>query len=475
MDPRLETGLNSLPKDVTYADLRLIETKTEEIMIKQGKVERLDRTSDSGIGIRCLARGSWGFAATSSPRKADIAATTRSAASVARASSRTKKKDVELADKEVSTGKYQTDFIKDPFEVSLEEKIEYLLSCSEKLRSVKGVSISECWMECWRERKHYADTTGSDIVQEFSGIWFGIRATAIDGNDMQFRTYPAFHGQGLNRGYEIVEEADLLGNCERVGEEAVMLLSARPCPVETTDLILTPPLVGIFIHESVGHPTELDRVFGTEANFAGTSHLVPEKLNNFKFGSDLVTIVADATTPGGLGSFWFDDEGVKAQKVDLIKDGLFVGYLSSRETARTLGQVSNGMMRAQRWCHIPLVRMTNINLEPRQGTLDAVIAETDGYLLDGFKSVSIDDKRLNFNLGAEIGWRIKDGKMVEVIKNPVLSGITYEYWRSCNFVGGKESWVLYGIPSCGKGEPIQVVKVGHGAPPIRLAKVRLGV
>jgi TldD protein len=260
-----------------------------------------------------------------------------------------------------------------------------------------------------------------------------------------------------------------------VGEEAVALLSARPCPTEAADVILTPPLVGIFIHESVGHPTELDRVFGTEANFAGTSHLVPEKLDNFQFASDLVTIVADATIPGGLGSFWFDDEGVKGQRIELIRNGIFVGYLTSRETAKALGQISNGTMRAQRWCHIPLIRMTNINLEPGEGTLDDIIGTTDGYLLDGFKSVSIDDKRLNFNLGAEIGWRIKGGKKVEVIKNPVLSGITFEFWRNCNFVGGKESWVLYGIPSCGKGEPIQIMKVGHGAPPIRLAKVRLGV
>ncbi|RKX71388.1 TldD/PmbA family protein [candidate division WOR-3 bacterium] len=475
MDERLQIGLDSIPKDVTYADLRLVEIDKEEIRIKNGKVEGINRNYDSGLGIRCLARGAWGFAATSSPDRDAIATTVRTAASVARASSRTKTSDVRLAEKEPIKGSFQTEYEKDPFKISLEEKIDYLLRCDEKLRSVKGVSISEGWVECWRERKHYLDTEGSDIVQEFVGVWFGVRATAIDGNELQFRTYPPFHGQGLNRGYELIEEMDPLSHCERIGEEAVALIRARPCPAEVTDLILTPPLVGIFIHESVGHPTELDRVFGTEANFAGTSHLTVEKLNKFRFASELVTIVADATIPGGLGSFWFDDEGVKAQRSELIKDGIFVGYLTSRETAKVLNQASNGTMRAQRWCHIPLIRMTNINLEPKEGTLDQIIGDTQGYLLDGFKSVSIDDQRLNFNLGAEIGWRIDHGRKVEVIKNPVIFGITYDFWRNCDFVGGKESWVLYGIPSCGKGEPVQLMKVGHGAPPIRLVKVRLGV
>lgn len=474
MDDRLKTGLEALPRGVSYSDLRLIEYEDERIMVKNGKVERISRAHDSGIGIRCIVNGAWGFAATSNLDKAAISTAARSSASVARASSKTKVTDVDLAEKEKVQGHYKTEFTKDPFKISLEEKVDYLLKCDEKLRSVKGVSISECWIDSWREQKSYVDTRESDVVQQFTGIWFGVRATAIKGNDLQFRTYPAFHGQGLNRGFDMVEELDPLGQCERVGEEAVMLLGAKPCPSEETNLILTPPLVGILIHESVGHPTELDRVLGTEANFAGTSHLVPEKLGNFQFGSDLVTIVADATIPNGIGSFWFDDEGVKAQRTELIKEGLFVGYLTSLETAKTLNQKSNGTMRAQRWCHIPLIRMTNINLEPRQGTLDDLIGSTDGYLLDGFKTVSIDDRRLNFTLGAEIGWRVKDGKKAEAIKNPVVSGISYEYWRKCDFVGGADSWILYGIPSCGKGEPMQAMKVGHGAPPIRFTGVKLG-
>jgi len=474
MDERLKIGLDGLPRNVTYADLRLIENESEQLSIKNGNVERISRNNDSGIGIRCIVNGSWGFAATSNPDKVEIASTARTAASVARASSRTRIDDVRLAEKTPQQGIYHSEIRKDPFNISLEEKTDYLLKCDEKLRSIKGVSISECWLYSWKERKCFADSLGSDIEQEFTGIWFGVRATAIEGNNLQYRTYPAFHGQGLNRGYEMVEEADLLGNCERVGEEAVMLLKAKLCPTETTNLILTPPLVGILIHESVGHPTELDRVLGSEANFAGTSHLVPEKLGNFKFGSDLVTIVADATIPNGIGSFWFDDEGVAAQKVDLIKNGIFVGYLTSLETAPTLSQRSNGTMRSQRWCHIPLIRMTNINLEPKEGSFDDVIGSTDGYLLDGFKTVSIDDRRLNFTLGAEIGWRIEGGKKVDVIKNPVISGISYDYWRNCDFVGGQESWILYGIPSCGKGEPMQAMKVGHGAPPIRFSNVKLG-
>jgi TldD protein len=342
------------------------------------------------------------------------------------------------------------------------------------LRSVKRVTFAECWIHAWRQRKCYVDTEGSDVEQEFTGIHFGVRATAIRGNDLQTRTYPAFHGHGRHRGLELLDEFDPLGQCERVGDEAVMLLDAQPCPGTTTDLVLLPPAVCSLVHESLGHPTELDRVLGSEANFAGTSHLTQEKLGKFRFGSDLVTIVADATIPGGMGSFWFDDEGVSGQRVELVRNGVFVGYQSSRESSLVLGQTSNGTMRAQRWCHMPLVRMTNINLEPAQGSLDDMLAETDGYVLDGFKSVSIDDRRLNFSLGTEIGWRIKKGKKLEMIRNPVVSGISTDYWRSVDFVGGRQSWILYGIPSCGKGEPHQIMRVGHGAPPVRFRQVKLG-
>jgi TldD protein len=473
MDARSKLALDAVPKGVGYADIRLVEWEKEDIYIKDGKVETVTRTLDSGIGVRCVSHGAWGFAATSDGSHDAIRAAVHSAVDVARASSLAKIKDVELSDKEAASGVYAVDVKKDPFKISVDEKIKYLLQCDKRLRAVKGVSISECWITSWHERKCYADTEGSDIEQNFTGIQCGVRASAIS-DDLQARTYPSFRGQGMHRGYELIEELDLLGNCERVGEEAVMLSKARVCPCENTDLILTPAVLGIFIHETVGHPTELDRVLGTEANFAGTSHLVPEKLHTFRFGSDLVTLVADATVPHGLGSFWYDDEGVPAQRTELVKDGIFVGYLTSRETAKVLDQRSSGTMRAQRWCHIPLIRMTNINLEPQQGTFDDVMSTTDGYMLDGFKSCSIDDRRLNFNLAADIAWRVKNGKKLHVIKNPVVSGISYEFWRKVDFVGGKGSWKLYGLLNCGKGRPGQIMKVGHGSPPIRIRNVKLG-
>lgn len=475
MDARLKLALDAVPGGVRYADTRLVEWEREDISIKDGKVENVARSLDAGIGVRCISHGAWGFAATSDASKEAIRSAVHSAVDVARASSLAKTRDVEISAKKASSGVHAVEVEKDPFKISIAEKINYLLQCDKHLRAVKGVSVSECWIQSWHERKCYADTEGSDIEQHFTGIQCGVRASAISDDGLQIRTYPSFRGQGLHRGYELIEELDLLGNCERVGDEAVMLSNAQACPCETTDLILTPAVLGIFIHETVGHPTELDRVFGTEANYAGTSHLVPEKLNTFRFGSELVTLVADATVPHGLGSFWYDDEGVPGQRAELIKDGIFVGYLTSRETARALDQRSNGTMRAQRWCHTPLIRMTNINLEPRQGTFDDVMSATDGYLLDGFKSCSIDDRRLNFNLAAEIAWRVKNGKKVHVIKNPVASGISYEFWRNVDFVGGKGSWKLYGLLNCGKGRPGQIMKVGHGAPPIRIRNVTLGV
>jgi TldD protein len=232
------------------------------------------------------------------------------------------------------------------------------------------------------------------------------------------------------------------------------------------------------LHESCGHPTELDRVFGTEASYAGTSFLTPDKLEEgFMYGSELVTIVADATAAGGMGTFGWDDEGVEAQAVPLIQNGRFVGYQSSRETAPRVGLRSSGGMRADGWNRIPLIRMTNVNMLPVPGmSFDEIVADTDdGLLLANNRSWSIDDRRLNFQFATEVAWEIKGGKKGKLFKNATYTGITYEFWRSCDAVGDERSFVMLGTPNCGKGEPSQTARVGHAVPGARFRNVQVGV
>jgi TldD protein len=243
-----------------------------------------------------------------------------------------------------------------------------------------------------------------------------------------------------------------------------------------TTVILDGSQMSLQLHESCGHPTELDRALGHEANYAGTSFLTTDQLGTLRYGSPAVSIVTDATTPRGLGSFGFDDEGVPAQKVDLVRNGRFVGYLTSRETAAMLGQVSNGTMRAESWAHIPLIRMTNVNLEPGTWTLEDLIADTDdGLLMITNRSWSIDDKRYNFQFGTEVGFEIKKGKRGRLLKNCTYTGITPEFWGKCDAVCDASHWEIWGTPNCGKGQPSQTMRTAQGAAPARFRDVQVGV
>jgi TldD protein len=301
---------------------------------------------------------------------------------------------------------------------------------------------------------------------------------AIAGGDMQRRSYPnSFRGHITAAGWEHISRLGLIDHTEQTATEAVQLLSADACPSEVTTLILDSGQMELQIHESIGHPIELDRVLGMEEAYAGTSFLKPSDRGKLRYGSDLVNITADATLPGGLGTFGYDDEGVPAQATPVIRDGIFQNFMSSRETATTIGvPASSGTMRADGWQNLPLIRMTNVSIEPGTGTLAEIIADTrDGIFMATNQSWSIDDKRVNFQFGCEIAWRVRDGKLAEPLKNPNYAGITTEFWRSCDAVAGREDWVLWGTPNCGKGQPGQVARTGHGASPARFRDVQVGV
>jgi len=395
---------------------------------------------------------------------------------IAKASASVNKKKVVLAPAEVYKTKWESYYKIDPFSVPFEKKLDLLFTADRIMREVKGISLTEAYLSFFKEDKVFLSSEGSEIEQSILESGGGITAYAIEGGDIQRRSYPnSFGGDFRKGGWEFIEELDLMGNAERIAKEAVALLSADPLPEMVTTLILDGTQLALQVHESCGHPTELDRVLGMEASFAGTSFLTLDKRNNFQYGSEIVNIVADATHPYGLGSFGFDDEGVPAQRSYLVKNGLFVGYLTSRETAVIFGEKSNGTMRADGWNRIPIIRMTNINLLPGEMPFEDLIASTDeGVYMAVNKNWSIDDKRLNFHFGCEIAYEIKNGKLGKIYKNPYYTGITYEFWRSCDAIADEKSWRVWGVPNCGKGEPIQIARVGHGVSPARFRKVKVG-
>jgi TldD protein len=459
----------------TYADVRLIREQTENITIKNQRVEVLKRDDDAGIGIRAIAQGCWGFAAASKLDKKSIERTAALAVKVAKASARLKAKDVKLSETEKVTDTYQTKVLIDPFSVPLDEKINLLLSATKTMLKVKGIKVSDAGLYFSKKYQIFGSTEDSYIEQTIFQSGGYLDATAIKGNISGERSYPGMHGHYKCAGYEFIKGLNFLDNAQRVAEEAVALTMAKECPKIETTVILDGSMVAIQVHETVGHPTELDRVLGTEVSLAGKSHLTTDKRNNFKMGSEIVSVTADATIEGGLGSFGYDDEGVRAQRTYLIKDGIFTGYLTSRETALVLGERSNGTMRADSWASIPLIRMTNINLEPGTWNFEDLMADTeDGIYFESAGNPSIDDKRLNYNIHSEIGWIIKNGKKTEMVRRPAFTGISYEIWRNCDAICNQNHWEVWGVPNCGKGDPEQTMQVGHGAAPARFRKIKVG-
>jgi TldD protein len=459
-------------KRVDYGDVRVVERETEFIMVKNGIIEAITHNTDRGFGVRVLHNSAWGFSSSHLMEEDEADRVTKDALNIARASSRVKASAVSLSPLKPQSGMFVTEMQTDPRTVSLDVKIDLLLACDKILRQEPRIKVSTGFLRFNKAKSYFASTDGSLITQERTFSGGSLRVYAMDKGEMQSRSYQNT-GQA---GYEFIESLDLAGNAGRIRDEAVMLLAAKPCPDRATTIVLDAEQMVLQVHESCGHPTELDRVLGTEASYAGTSFMTIDTLKKLQYGSEIVNIVADATTPGGLGSFGWDDEGVPAQKVYLVKDGLFVGYLSSRETAPILKMQSSGAMRADGWNRIPLIRMTNINLVPGTWKFEDMIADTsDGVFMTTNKSWSIDDRRLNFQFGCELARRIHNGKLTEVYKNPTYAGITPQFWGMCDALGNNDTWTLFGVPNCGKGEPGQTAYVGHGTVPARFRKVQIGI
>jgi len=466
-------------RGVDYADIRYERGRSERILVRNQQVERVVRGEGAGFGVRVLLDGAWGFSSSCDTSADSVRAVLEEAVEIARASALSVKEPARLADLEPSTGSWTGPCEKDPFEVGLDGKIDLLVRACQEMQSAGEVKQVHGSLAVFHTTKGFWSTEGAALTQSFHEAGGGIEAIAVRNGLTQNRSYPnSFGGDHRQAGWEYVESLDLAGNARRVGEEASALLSADDCPEGELDIILESSQLALQVHESCGHPTELDRVMGTELSYAGGSFLSLDKQGSLRYGSDLVNISADTTVAGGLGTFGWDDEGVPACRTPLVEGGIFRNYLTSRETAAVLGERSNGHMRADGWNRIPLIRMGNVNLEPDPDgpTLEELLADTEGgLLLETNRSWSIDDLRLNFQFGCEVAWEIKGGKKARMFKSPVYNGVTPEFWSSCDRICGPGDWRLWGLLNCGKGEPGQTMHVAHGTSPARFRGVRVGV
>ena len=464
----------------TYADIRIVTIKDEDVSIKKGNIQTLNLRTIKGFGIRAIANGGLGFAGSYDISTNEIEHVARLAVKIAKASGSTRKKPVVFAEEKPVEDNYKTPIKKDPFSIPTEEKINILMEADKRLREYdpEVIRMTRADYRGHNEDKLFASSEGAYITQQITFCGGGISCTAIIPGELpQTRSFPgSFRGNFSTKGYEYFESLELLENTDKTAKEAISLISAKHCPTEKSTLLLDGHQLMLQIHESCGHPTELDRVLGTEAAYAGTSFMTPEKLGKLQYGSKFVNMTSDCTIPGGLGTYGYDDEGVKAKRVDLVKEGLFIGYQSSRETAAILDlKESSAGMRADNPQKLPLIRMTNISLEPGDWKREELIAETKkGILMSTNKSWSIDDKRLNFQFGTEIAWEILNGEITQILKNPTYTGITPEFWGSMD-AHSKDDWKVLGTPNCGKGQPGQVMYVGHGCGTARFNNIRIGV
>jgi TldD protein len=451
----------------SYADARGVFSRSQSVATKNGNVEAVSDVESEGIGVRVLVDGAWGFAGDRRLTEEGARAAALRACAFARAAGSGARS---LAELEPQTGTFTTHVEIDPFSVSLDAKIDFCLEAERSLARPE-VKVAEAYVRAQLERKVLVTSEGVDVEQELVECGGGIDATAVSDGVTQTRSYPSAHG-GISGqgGWEYVLGLDLASEAPRVGEQAVALLRAPECPAGVTDVILDAEQVTMQLHESVGHPTELDRVLGFEASYAGTSFLQPADVGSLRYGSEHMNVTADPTTPGGLGSFAFDDEGVPAQPLAIVREGTLVGWLGSREIGFP------GSMRADGWGRMPLVRMTNLHLEPGEGSLEELIAGVEnGLYLESNKSWSIDDKRLNFQFGTQVAWEITGGKLGRMYRDATYTGITPQFWGSLDAVAGREEWRLHGLTNCGKGQPGQSAHVSHGTAPARFRGVQVGV
>ncbi len=464
--------------DCTYAEARHEQSVAEHITVRNGEVERADHDESEGIGVRVRVGGAWGFAATREVSRTGAQEALARALALARAQPAAGL--APLADVPAVSGHWASPCEIDPFTMPFEDKLALLHAAEAALGTDPRLASREATFSAARTRKAFASSAGTAITQELIECGAGLSATAVGNGEIQTRSFPLSHGgEVASRGWEHVMTIDLVGQAPRVAEEAIALLTAPVCPAGRQTIVLHGEQMALQIHESIGHALELDRMLLGEASYAGASWVTPADLTgDLRYGSDLLTVTADATLPGGLGSFGWDDEGVPARRYDLIQNGILRAALSNRESAAAVGlQESGGCARADGFARQPIVRMTNVSIASgAAGTLADLIADTEeGLYLETNRSWSIDDRRLHFQFGTEVGYEIRGGELGRMVRNPSYAGVTPQFWGSLDAVCSASDWHLWGLANCGKGEPGQLMRVSHGAAPARFRDVQVGV
>jgi TldD protein len=475
--PLLSAAVANAPARCSYAEARHVATDTEAVLVRNGRVEQIDSDSVSGIGVRVRAGGGWGFAATREQTPAAIEQALARALAIAE--SQPAAPAGPLTPVEPAEGHWSFTIGQDPFDVSLEDKLELLFAAEAAMRGDPRIVRTDAECAARRVRTAFASSEGAACTQERVECGAAIAAIAVQGDELQVRSYPSSHGgSAACAGWEHVLGFELVSNAPRVAAEAIELLTAPPCPAGRATVILDGDQLALQIHESIGHALELDRMLLGEAAYAGTSWVKAADLGALRYGSEQLQITADATLPGGLGSFGWDDEGVAAARTPLIESGVLRAALSDRQSAAAIGLGrSGGCARADGFARQPIVRMTNVSIEPGSaGTLAELIADTgDGLYLETNRSWSIDDRRLQFQFGTEVAREIRGGELGRLLRNASYAGITPRFWAGLDAVCSRSEWRLRGLGNCGKGEPGQMMRVSHGAAPARFRDVEVGV
>jgi len=466
---------SAIASGAKYSDARILSSRSRSIQARNGDIEDFNESESIGIGIRALVGSSWGFYSTYDLSTKSLINSGIKAYNIAKASAKVPGKEFPLADVPIVQDEYTTPHEKNPFEISSIDQINLLANSTEEMKKL-GSSHASGRLDFWDTEKWFFSSQGHEIYQNIVESGGGISSLSIGDGETQIRSYPQSFGEYRTGGWEVIESFRFENELERLVEESNRLLTAPQCPEGTRDLILEGSQLALQIHESVGHAIELDRILGWEAAYAGASHLDLKKLNKHKYGSELMNIIADATLPGALATFKYDDEGTPAQRVNIVEEGIWKGVLTGRDSAAIAGVAPGGMVRADGYGRIPMVRMTNVGLLPGDSSLDEIIEATDdGVYMETNRSWSIDDIRLNFQFGCEAGWLVKNGKITDMVKNPTYTGITPNFWGSMDMLSGEDEWVFWGTPNCGKGQPGQVGHTGHPASPARFKNVRIGV
>ena len=461
---------------VTYADIRINRYRNESVATREQQVQNVSRGQNFGFGVRVLYKGTWGFASSRSVTPNDVRRITLQAVEIARANSMYQRKKVSLVPVEKVVTSWKSSFEKDPFDVSIDDKIQFLLSLNAVAMKTQGVNYVNSSMGWVNEQKFYASTDGSRIEQYIIRANPNFTVFAVNRSTNDFQSRSALGGPQA-MGYEYMEKHDWKREAQQAGEEAVMKLKAKSVDPGKYDLVLHPSHLWLTIHENVGHPTELDRSLWMEANYAGTSFLTPDKIGKLQYGSKIVNFVADRTQPGGLATIGYDDEGVPGQRWHLIKDGMFVDWQTTRDLAAMTGRKkSYGCNHADSWGSISFPRMPNVSLQPSADntSLDDLIAGVEkGILIYGDGSYSIDQQRYNFQFGGQVFWEIKNGKRGEMLRDVAYQSRTTDFWNACDGLGGQATYELGGSFSDGKGEPGQSNAVSHGCPVARFRQINV--